>query len=129
MRGAKSRLSGRRQCARHSGIGGIKNAGRRAGKYHGLLAGNESGDLIVFFVPGLDAVPSQTVIQREVARHAPAILRIEADIFVAAVKGLQLALVVLAGNSRAGNPRSQSPVSVPKNRKLPLNCAMAFTLT
>ncbi len=32
--------------------------------------------------------------------YAPAVLRVEADVFVAAVKRLQLALVILAGNSQ-----------------------------
>ena len=96
----KIAISRRRQGARHSGIGGIKDSGRRSRENHRLPSGHERRDLVVLLIPGLDAVPAQTVIQREVVRHAPAILPIEAHIFIAAVKRLQLALVVLAGNSQ-----------------------------
>src|SRR5208282_3194921 len=80
-----------------AGIGGIHDAGGSAGENHGLLAGNKRGDLVVLFVPRLDAIPAQAVIEGEAARNAPAILRVEADVFIAAVEGLQLALIVLRG--------------------------------
>src|ERR1039458_1069904 len=65
-----------------------------------MPAGLERGDLIVFFIPGLDAVPAQTVVQRQALPYAPSILRVESYVFVAAVEGLKLALVVLARNSQ-----------------------------
>ena len=74
--------------------------GGRARENHRLLARREGGDLIVFFVPGLDAIPAQAVVQRQVLPHAPAILRVKPGIFIAAVEGLKLALVVLARNAQ-----------------------------
>ena len=70
------------------------------GKTTRLLARLEGGNLIVFLVPGLDAIPAQAVVQRQVLSDAPAILRVEAGIFVASIERLQLALVVLAGNAQ-----------------------------
>ncbi len=84
---------------RNSGIAGIEDARRRAGKDHRLRAGDEGGDLVVFFRPGRDAVPAQAVVQRQVRARVPAILREEANIFVARIEGVELALVVLAGHA------------------------------
>jgi hypothetical protein len=58
-------------------------------------ARRERGDLIVFFIPRLDAVPAQSIIQREILLQAPAILD-EPHVLVAAVERLKLVLVVLA---------------------------------
>lgn len=54
----------------------------------------------VFLVPRLDAIPTQVVVEREAARDAPAVLAVRADVFIAAVEGLELALVVLTGSPR-----------------------------
>ena len=70
------------------------------GKTTDCRPGRERGDLIVFFIPGLDAVPAQAVVQRQILLHAPAILRVQAGILVAAVERLKLALVVLARNAQ-----------------------------
>ena len=100
MRGAKSRLPGGPKRAGNAGIGRIKDAGRRARKNNRLLAGHKRRDLVVLLVPRLDAIPAQAVIQREAAIDAPAILAVKTGVFVAAVEGLKLALVVLAWHSQ-----------------------------
>ena len=56
-------------------------------------------ELIVFLVPRFDPVPTQTVIECEVGPQPPTVLRVKAEIFVASVKGLELALVVLGGSA------------------------------
>ena len=71
----------------------------RAWKNDRLAARRERRDLVVFFVPGFDAVPPQAVVQRQILLHAPAILREKAGVFIAAVESLELALVVLARNA------------------------------
>ena len=81
------------------GIARKQDARGGAGKHHRLPAGREGGDLVVFLVPGLDAVPAQAIVQGQVSSDAPAILRVDARVFVAAVESLDLALVVLAGNA------------------------------
>ncbi len=83
-----------------SRVGRINNACRRVRENDRLLARHECRDLIVFLIPGFNAIPAQAVVQREIARQPPTVLREEADVFVAAVKSLQLALVVLAGRSQ-----------------------------
>ena len=59
-------------------------------------ARRERGDLIVFFIPRHDAVPAQSIIQREILLQAPAILDDEPHVLVAAIERLKLVLVVLA---------------------------------
>src|ERR1700722_17141454 len=92
-------ISGRRQSPRYAGIGWKQDAGWRGWENNRLPAGLKGRNLIVFFVPGFDAIPAQPVVQRQVLRYAPAILRVEADILIAAIESLQLALVVLARNA------------------------------
>src|SRR5580704_2321996 len=52
------------QSARNSRIGWVKNSSRSAGKNDGLLARLKCRDLVVFLIPGLNAVPAQAVIER-----------------------------------------------------------------
>ena len=82
------------------GIARIHDAGGRGRENHGLFAGYERDVVVVFLVPGLDPVPSQTIIQREAVRHAPAVLRVDARIFVAAVERPEIVLRVLARNAQ-----------------------------
>ncbi len=70
--------------------------GGAPGKDDRLRAGDEGRDLVVLLGPGRDAIPAKAVIQREVRESVPAILREETDVFVPRVKGVELALVVLA---------------------------------
>ena len=71
-------------------------------------------ELIVFFVPGFDPVPAQTVIEGEVRPQPPTVLGVETEIFVAPVKGLELALVVLGGSAQqeVGCDSSRSSMSL-----------------
>ena len=92
-------ISRRRQRSRDTGISGEKDSRGRTGKNDRRLARFKCGDAVIFFIPGLDAIPAQTVVQRQVGTHAPAILPVQAPVLIAAVEGLKLALVVLAGNS------------------------------
>ncbi len=82
-----------------AGIAGIEDACRRAGEDVRLRAGDEGRDLVVFLRPGRDAIPAKAVVEGEVRAGVPAILREEAGVFVAGVEGIELALVVLAGNA------------------------------
>ena len=77
-------IAWRREGASHPGVGGIKNSFRRAGENYGLVARLKSRNLIVFFVPRLDAVPAQAVVQCEIGAQAPTVLSVEAG--VAAVR-------------------------------------------
>ena len=97
---SKIAISRRRQRARDSWVARIDNACRRIRENDRLLIWHERRDLIVFLIPGLNAIPAQAVVKREIARQPPTVLGEEADIFVASVKSLQLALVVLAGRSQ-----------------------------
>src|SRR5580658_2267876 len=96
---SKVAISRRGERSRHSRVGGIEDAGRSSRKNDGLLARLEGRDLVVLLIPGLDPIPAQTIIQREAAPETPAILTVDANVFIPAVKGLKLALVVLAGNA------------------------------
>ncbi len=55
---------------------------------------------LYFLVPGLDAVPAQPIVQREILFQAPTILAVDPHILIAAIERLKLALVVLARNSQ-----------------------------
>src|SRR5580658_3508328 len=92
-------ISRRRQRARYSGIGWKQDAGGSGRENDRLLARLKRRNLIVFLIPGFDAIPAQPVVQSQVLGHSPAILRIDAGILIAAVEGLQLTLVVLARNA------------------------------
>ncbi len=82
-----------------SGVAGVEDACGCSGKDYGLGTGDEGGDLVVFFGPGCDAVPAEAVVEGEIGECAPAILCEEAYIFIACVEGIELALVVLAGDT------------------------------
>jgi hypothetical protein len=53
---------------------------RSSGKDHRLLAGYDRLEFVALFVPRLRDVPAQPVIQREMGRHPPAILKIRAQV-------------------------------------------------
>ena len=126
---SKVAISRRSQRARHSGIGGIKNAGGSAGKNDRLLARHECRNLVVLLIPRLDPVPSQTVIQRKAARQPPAILRIEARCIYCGRRKAEAGSGCIGSEFPSRKSAKSDPVSVPKNRKLPLNWAIALTLT
>jgi hypothetical protein len=65
-----------------------------------LFAGYKGDVVIIFFIPGLDAIPSQAVVQREVARYTPTVFRVEAQVFVAAIEWPKLVLRVFAGDTQ-----------------------------
>src|SRR5271166_1445154 len=88
----------RSECPGNTRIGWKKNPRWSARKDHRLFARLERRNLIVFLVPGFDPVPAQTVIQRKVWTQPPTILRVDAEIFVASIKRLELTLVVLRGS-------------------------------
>ncbi len=84
----------------NAGIRGVQNPRRCARKHYRLTACSESGDLVVFLVPRLNAVPPKAVVQREVRVETPTVLRVSAEILIAAVKRIELALVILTGCSK-----------------------------
>ena len=95
----KTQVADRRERARNSGIAGIEDACRSAGKHHRLRTRLKSRNLVVFFCPGRDAVPAQPVIQCQARPYVPTILSEQANIFVTRIERVELALVVLAGHA------------------------------
>src|ERR1700722_2917794 len=93
-------ISRRRQSSRHAWISRIEDSRGSSRKRQRLFTRAEGRDLVIFFIPGLDPIPAQSVIQSQVARGAPAVLREQSDIFIPAIKRLQLALVVLARSAQ-----------------------------
>ena len=87
------------QRTRYTRISRINNAGGSGGKHLGLLPGNKRDVVVIFLIPGLDTVPAQTVIQCEIAFHAPAVFRVDARVLVPAIEGSELVLSVDARNA------------------------------
>ena len=98
-RGENSSSSIGASVLRNPRISRIENARRRARKHHRLRTRHESRNLVIFFRPWRDTVPAETVIQCQVRTHMPAVLRKQPNIFVARIKRIELALVVLAGHA------------------------------
>src|SRR5579872_1319700 len=91
-------IAGRGKRAGNAWIRGIQNYRGRTGKNHRLLVRFRGRNLIIFFVPGFNSVPAKAIIQSQVRAQMPVILREQTSVFVASIKRIELALVVLAGN-------------------------------
>src|SRR5580704_5156739 len=113
---SKIAIARRRKSARNTGIGGIQNSRRRSRKRKRLLAGLERRDLIVLFIPRLDAVSARAVIESQIPRNLPTVLRVQPHIFIPAVKSLKLALVILARNPQQKIREVRSRLSAKKKK-------------
>ena len=80
-------------------VGGIENSGRRARKNQRLRVGHEGRDLVVLLIPGLDAIPAQAVINRQIGLERQLSCAKGRRIY-SVRKWLKLALVVLARDSQ-----------------------------
>lgn len=93
-------FSGRGQRARDAWIPRIDDAGRRGWKNYRLLTWHQRDVVIVLFMLRLDAVPAKTVIQRQVRRHPPTVLPVQAQVLVPPVERPQIVLSALARNAQ-----------------------------
>ena len=128
-RGEKLELPIGASVSRNAGIAGIENARGRAREDHRLRARVKGRNLVVFLRPGRDAIPAQSVVQRQAGQNVPAILCEQPDSTCCARRnGLSWLWLYWLGTPIRKSAKS-TPVSVPEKTKLPLNCAMGWAFT
>src|SRR5437588_6873694 len=92
--------SSRRDAARNAGIAGEHESVWCSGIDDRFLALNNGLELVVLLIPRRNEIPSQTIVDCEIASGLPTVLKIRPCVFISQVKTATGGLDVIARNAQ-----------------------------